>query len=141
MAPSGYAIKLQRGITGGPQPQNPSFICTLYKDPDADDSQVYVQQTEPATTGSQESSKTINESDVNVLVEELYSILKKLPTEEPPGSEDIYGLDTSIMWESDDLRWWNGGPSGCEGGESSVRPTAEQKTMFKRAVDIVMSML
>lgn len=113
----------------------------MLKDPDADDSQVYVQQTEPATTGLQQSPKAINESDVNVLVEELYSILKELPTEVPGGSEDIYGLDTSILWESDDLVWWNGGPEGCEGAKSSVRPTAEQKTMFKRAVDIVMSML
>lgn len=30
------------------------------------------------------------------LVEELEDILKYLPTEDPSGSEDIYGFDTSI---------------------------------------------
>lgn len=91
-------------------------------------------------------------------MEELHSILKEIPTELPPGSEDIYGLDTGIMWGSEDLEWavscpslcprryliqfiWaisqNGGPSGCGGGTSDVQPTPEQKAKFKRAVDIV----
>lgn len=42
------------------------------------------------------------------LVDELYHILKGLPTEQPPGTEDIYGLDTSIFWGSEDLTWVNG---------------------------------
>ena len=71
------------------------------------------------------------------LVDELHAILKVIPTEYPPGSEDIYGLDTSIAWGSDDLQWMNGGPQGCGGGTSTVQPTQEEKDKFKRAVEIV----
>ena len=71
------------------------------------------------------------------LLDELHGILKTIPTEFPPGSEDIYGLDTSIAWGSDDLQWMNGGPQGCSGGESKVKPSDEDKAKFKRAVDIV----
>jgi hypothetical protein len=75
--------------------------------------------------------------EVNKLVEELYGILKDIPTEEPKGSEDIYGMDTSIMWGSDDLEWMNGGPAGCVRGSSTVQASEEDKKKFKRAVEIV----
>ena len=83
--------------------------------------------------------KSLSASDPKTvaLVDELYGILKTLPVESPPGSEDIYGLDTSIAWGSEDLQWCNGGPSGCGGGESFVKPTEEEKAKFKRAVEIV----
>ena len=74
--------------------------------------------------------------ETKVLIQELHDILKDLPTEQPPGSEDIYGLDISIAWGSEDLEWVNGGPQGCGGGTSSVQATAEQKRKFKRAVEI-----
>ena len=70
-------------------------------------------------------------------MDELYGILKELPVELPPGSEDIYGLNTSIMWADDTLQWQNGGPQGCGGGSSEVQATEEQKEKFKRAVAIV----
>lgn len=63
--------------------------------------------------------------------------MKTLPVESPTGSEDIYGLDTSIFWGSDDLVWINGGPQGCGGGLSDTQATDEEKAKFKRAVDIV----
>jgi hypothetical protein len=71
------------------------------------------------------------------LVDELHGILKTLPTEQPRGSEDIYGLDTSIAWGSADLEWCNGGPGGVTGRTSSVQATEEEKAKFKRAVEIV----
>lgn len=71
------------------------------------------------------------------LVDELHSILKSLPVESPPGSQDIYGLDTSIAFGSEDLMWINGGPQGCGGGESEVQATEEDKVKFRRAVEIV----
>lgn len=77
------------------------------------------------------------DSPHTALIDELQSILKKIPTESPPGSEDIYGLDTSIAWGSDDLQWCNGGPSGCGGGSSQTQASAEDKNKFKRAVAIV----
>ena len=82
-------------------------------------------------------SLSTTESDTPKLVDELHGILKSIPTEQPPGSEDIYGLDTSIAWGSDDLMWCNGGPQGCGGGQSYVQATDEDKVKFKRAVEIV----
>lgn len=80
---------------------------------------------------------TESDADNTALVDELHGILKSIPTEMPPGSEDIYGLDTSIAWQSEDLTWYNGGPSGCVGGESMIQPTDEDKAKFKRAVEII----
>ena len=73
--------------------------------------------------------------DVDELVEELQSILKTIPTEDPPGSEDIYGFDTSIMWGSDEFEWRNSGAQGC-GGFSEVKASDEDKVKFKRALEI-----
>ena len=70
-------------------------------------------------------------------VDELIAILKGLPTEQPPGSQDIYELDTSIAFGSQELEWVNGGPAGCNGQESSVQATEEQKAQFARAVALV----
>ncbi|KAI0665812.1 hypothetical protein C8Q78DRAFT_1111432 [Trametes maxima] len=83
--------------------------------------------------------KSISVVDVHTaeLVNELEDILKSIPTESPPGSEDIYGLDTSIVFDSEDLVWQNGSPQGCGRGESSVKPMEDDKTKFKRAVEIV----
>ncbi|KAI0644161.1 hypothetical protein C8Q79DRAFT_913666, partial [Trametes meyenii] len=50
---------------------------------------------------------------------------------------DIYGLDTRIAFGSEDLERQNGSPQGCGHGESLVKPTEEDKTKFKRAVEIV----
>lgn len=57
--------------------------------------------------------------------------------ESPPGSEDIYGLDISIAWGSEDLMWCNSGPEGCGGNESQVKASEEEKLHFKRAVEII----
>lgn len=83
--------------------------------------------------------KSISAQDAHTaaLVLELRAILQEIPTESPPGSQDIYGLDTSLAFGSDDFMWQNGGPQGCGGGESSVQATDEQKAKFKRAVEIV----
>lgn len=84
-----------------------------------------------------EAPNVVATADHEALIDELHSILKELPMEEPSGSEDIYGLDTSIAWQSDDLEWQNGGPEGCGGGESFVKANEEQRKNFKRAVEII----
>ena len=81
--------------------------------------------------------KSLPAEDATSLVNELHEILKELPTEQPPGSEDIYGLNTSIMWEDKVVKWHNGGPQGCGGGPSMVQATDEHKKKFIRAVAIV----
>lgn len=71
------------------------------------------------------------------LVEELEDILKYLPTEDPPGSEDIYGFDTSITWGSAEVEGANGGPQGVSGGTSNVQASKDQKAKSQRAIEIM----
>lgn len=130
------------GITGGFAPPTPSAIHTLTKSAPQThlliasavrpDGTPVLQSAAPKAL-----SFTDTDADSQKLVDELHDILKTLPTEQPPGSEDIYGLDTSIAWGSDDLMWMNGGPQGCGGGTSSVQASNEEKAKFRRAVDIV----
>ena len=83
-------------------------------------------------------AKEVSKDDTtNKLVTELQRILKSLPTESPPGSEDIYGLDIGLAFGSEDLQWANGGPQGCSRGVSDVHATDEDKVQFRRAVEIV----
>ncbi|KAJ3827902.1 hypothetical protein F5880DRAFT_1534074 [Lentinula raphanica] len=148
MAPREYSLRLQKGITGGFAPPTPSFIATITRPVDSDSLNITSASRPDGTPELQSfAPKTLAHSaqlngasaSADALVDELHGILKELPTEQPPGSEDIYGLDTSIFWGSDDLQWMNGGMNGVTGqpGSSSVQPTAEQKALFKRAVEIV----
>jgi len=140
-APAEYLIRLQHGITGGFAPPTPKEMHSLTRsseDPGFITVESYVRA--PGEPGLQPTSykpKKHKHSDKEKEVAELVEILKSLPVESPPGSEDIYGMDTSIFFASDEFQWTNGGPAGCGGGESSVRPTAEQKRKFTRAVEIV----
>ena len=127
------------GITGGFAPPTPNAIFTITAAPAAD---LHITSAiRPDGTPSLQDAlpKTLSASEPGTvaLVDELHTILKGLPVESPPGSEDIYGLDTSIAFGSEDLMWINGGPAGCGGGTSSVQATAEDKAKFKRAVEIV----
>jgi len=139
MAPSEFALRLQHGITGGFAPPTPSAIYSLVKPATQTlitiDSAV--RQDGTPNLVSDASPKSLSSSDADKLVDELHGILKTIPTESPPGSQDIYGMDTSIFWGSEDLQWCNGGPQGCNGSDSSVQATAEDKAKFKRAVEIV----
>ncbi|KAL0089234.1 hypothetical protein F4703DRAFT_1926019 [Phycomyces blakesleeanus] len=70
----------------------------------------------------------------------LRNQLAELPLEEPTGSQDIYGQDVSIGFFSNDFQWQNGGPEGCNQGESSVQATPEQKEKFKALVKLVVGL-
>ncbi|KAJ7092919.1 hypothetical protein B0H15DRAFT_832952 [Mycena belliarum] len=139
MAPAEYFVRLQHGITGGFAPPTPDAVYTLTQMPNTPSLAITAAVRPSGTPSLQEAAPTaLSHSDAtSALVDELHGILKAIPMEEPKGSEDIYGLDTSIAWGSDDLEWYNGGPQGCGGGRSMVQPTAEQKAQFKRAVEIV----
>ena len=131
------------GIRGGFAPPTPNFIHTITLPLNSDCLTVASSVRPSGTPGLQDiAPKFVKvKDDTESLVNELHGILKKLPTESPPGSEDIYGLDTSIAWGSDDLQWMNGAPGGCGGGTSSVRPTDEEKAKFRRAVEIVTTLV
>lgn len=157
MAPAEFYVRLQKGtsfhsilhrplcsssstgIVGGFAPPIPDAIYSLSKSSDQPHLLVTAAVRPDGTPEVQEAApKQLDHGeDISKLVEELVTILKDLPTEQPPGSQDIYGLNTSIVFGSDELQWVNGGPEGCSGGTSTVQPTEEQKEQFKRAVEIV----
>ncbi|EPT01889.1 hypothetical protein FOMPIDRAFT_1161101 [Fomitopsis schrenkii] len=144
MASAEFSLRLQHGITGGFAPPTPSAIYTITGTPSQPSWNITAAVRPDGTPSLQdEQRKTLAATDASAtaLVSELHAILKDLPTEQPPGSEDIYGLDTSIAFGSDDLMWMNGGPAGCGGGTSAVQATAEEKTKFKRAVKIVQELI
>ncbi|KIK52974.1 hypothetical protein GYMLUDRAFT_179561 [Collybiopsis luxurians FD-317 M1] len=143
MAPAEYSLRLQKGITGGFAPPTPSFIATITRTENADTLNISSASRADGTPdlGSFAPKSSDTTESAEAWMDELHGILKKLPTEQPPGSEDIYGLDTSIFWGSDDLQWFNGGMSGVSGGPGSVQATPEQKAQFKRAVEIVESLV
>lgn len=129
---------LLTGITGGFAPPMPSAIHSITRPKESATLNIESAVRPDGTNALQSvGGKSLKTDDTTALVEELHSILKSIPTESPPGSEDIYGLDTSIAWGSDDLEWANGGPQGCGGGTSSVKATEEDKIKFSRAVEIV----
>jgi len=144
MPPSEFFVRLQKGITGGFAPPTPSEIHVLTLSTDrpnllAVDSHHRADGT-PSLQAVNSEPKTVSLSDDQTtldLIEELHGILKTLPTESPPGSQDIYGQDISIAWGSQDLEWCNGGPSGVTGRPSTVQATAEEKAQFGRAVEII----
>ncbi|EIN14219.1 hypothetical protein PUNSTDRAFT_59646, partial [Punctularia strigosozonata HHB-11173 SS5] len=132
------------GITGGFAPPTPNHIFTVTRPENKESLNITAAVRPKGTPGLQSAvpkslglSDVVGDSKAEALVEELHDILKNLPTEQPPGSEDIYGFDTSIAWGSEDLMWCNGSPQGCGGGQSEVQVTEEQKASFRRAVDIV----
>ena len=123
---------LPSGITGGFAPPDPTAVKLKSVTYTAEKNTLQI----TSSSSSNLAQTDVNKDDlVDALVEELQSILKSIPTEDPPGSEDIYGLNTSIMWGSDELEWRNYGSQGC-GGYSSVQPTDEHKAGFKRALEI-----
>jgi len=139
MAPSQYFITLQKGITGGFAPVTPSAVYTIQKANSAPSIVIQSAERPDGTPSLLDSApKSIQSADTGAekLVDELEGILKSLPTESPPGSQDIYGLDTSIMFGSDNFVWRNNAAEGCE-NMSETQPTEEQKQQFERAVDII----
>ncbi|EMD37220.1 hypothetical protein CERSUDRAFT_115115 [Gelatoporia subvermispora B] len=139
MPPQEFSLRLQRGIAGGFAPPTPEAIYTITAAASQPVLQVTAAERPHGTPELQDAlPKTLSaDSHSSALIDELHAILKTLPTEYPPGSEDIYGLDTSIAFGSADLMWTNGGPSGCGGGSSQTQATDDDKKNFKRAVDIV----
>ncbi|KIY46767.1 hypothetical protein FISHEDRAFT_66303 [Fistulina hepatica ATCC 64428] len=144
MPPAEFSMRLQHGIAGGIVPPTPSAIHTITLAKLHPTLAIASATRDPASNSLQDAApKSISASDehTQALLDELHSILKSIPTESPPGIEDIYGMDTSIFWGSEDLEWYNGAPQGCGFGISDVQPTEEDKAKFKRAVEIVQAVV
>jgi hypothetical protein len=127
------------GITGGFAPPTPTAVHQLALSREQPALVQITSSLRPHGTPTLQDAmpKTLAADAADPLVDELHALLKDLPTEQPPGSQDIYGLDTSIMFGMDGFEWCNGGPAGCGGGESMVQVNDAQKKQFKRAVEIV----
>ncbi|PIL29388.1 hypothetical protein GSI_09440 [Ganoderma sinense ZZ0214-1] len=135
-----FSLRLQEGIIGGFAPPTPNEIVTITGIPTQNLLNITSAVRPKGTRSLQDAlPKSISASDEHTvaLVTELRTILGSIPTESPPGSEDIYGLDTSIAFGMEGFEWINGGPQGCSHGKSWVQPTEEDKAKFKRAVAIV----
>ncbi|KAG8892038.1 hypothetical protein FRB99_003153 [Tulasnella sp. 403] len=153
--PDEFSLRIQHGIVGGFAPPTPDAIHILSRIPD-DPSNILIQsavrpsgqpelqQAAPQALAAFSDSFTADDSSPkngNARIAELISILSSIPTEQPPGSEDIYGMNTGIAFQCGDFVWMNGGPQGCSGGVSEVQPTEEDKAKFRRAVEIVQGLV
>ncbi|KAF8642058.1 hypothetical protein AX16_009709 [Volvariella volvacea WC 439] len=147
MAPSDFAFRLQKGITGGFAPPTPDAIFTVARAPSTSpNDNPYLQITtairEHGTPVISDAVPTTVPLDENKhsLIDQLYNILKGLPNgmagDHPP--VDFFGYDTGISWGSDDFAWANSAPQGCDhGGDGAPRATEEQRKKFQEAVDII----
>lgn len=86
-------------------------------------------------------TKTLSVQAHSEQIDQIYNILKGLPVEEPPGSEDIYGLDTGVTWKGAGLEWSNGGPEGCGSDFSNVQVGKEEKDSFQKVVKLILEIL
>ncbi|KAF9043580.1 hypothetical protein BDZ89DRAFT_1034436 [Hymenopellis radicata] len=126
MAPSEYSLRLQKGITGGFAPPTPNAIITVTRPLNQNTLNITSAVREIGTKGLAAAvPKSIPHPEE--LADELHSILKELPTEQPPGSQDIYGLDISIAWGSDDLMWCNGGRKAAAEAKAPPRPLMSRR--------------
>ncbi|CAO3629222.1 unnamed protein product [Cunninghamella blakesleeana] len=82
----------------------------------------------------------LNNDVATKLLPRIKEQLKKLPIEEPCGSQDIYNFDTSISYSSLRFQWKNKAPTGCCQEISSKKPNQEEKQTFKEIIDTINSL-
>ncbi|CAO3646919.1 unnamed protein product [Cunninghamella echinulata] len=134
-----FQIVLREGITGG-------FVGPTVKQAveirgDETGASIVHSNLKPSTKADYTTQVgTLSTEQVQTLVTGIQDQLQQLPVEEPLGSEDIYGLDTSIAFFSDDFQWQNGGPEGCGHGSSSKQPSEEQKQQFQEIVNSLLGL-
>ena len=130
-------VRLVRGVVGGIVPARVRFTAGLYED--GASCAVVVADFEGG--GSAPLEGTVAPRS---LLDTLLSSLDRmgafdLPVEVPPGSEDLYGMDTSLWLSDGRRRWHNGAPSGCVHGRSEVRPSDAQRQAFAAIVERILA--
>ncbi|KAI8341002.1 hypothetical protein EDC96DRAFT_522830 [Choanephora cucurbitarum] len=131
-----FQVMLREGIVGGFAGPTVKQMIQIQGDHTGALIQQHTLKPESKTDFSVQSGGLATEQ-VSGILDEIKKQLQELPTEQPPGSEDIYGQDISLGFMSDDFQWINGGPEGCSNGTSEVQPTPEQKEKFKELVELV----
>lgn len=82
---------------------------------------------------------SLSPAQVQALESQLL-VLKQLPNQQPPFGEDIFGLDTSIMYQDDDgFTWANGGPEGCSRSSGGPQVSPQQKEQFRSLVNAIIA--
>ncbi|KAI8974051.1 hypothetical protein BDB01DRAFT_807343 [Pilobolus umbonatus] len=136
-SPTMYKVLLRQGITGG----FAGPVSTQVVDIEGDQSGATIMNAtlKPKSRNDYHTMSGASSFDEVVpLLMNLKEILSTLPTEEPVGSEDIYGQNISISFFTDDFQWSNGGPEGCSAdGKSSVQATEADKAKFKQLVEMI----
>ncbi|KAG0166392.1 hypothetical protein DFQ28_007262 [Apophysomyces sp. BC1034] len=133
-----FQVVLREGITGGIVAPTIKQVIEIRGDGTNADIRHSMLKSESKTDYLVQGGSLSTQEIQDVLVN-LKQQLQQLPTEEPAGSEDIYGQDISIALLTDDFQWQNGGPEGCVGGESSRQATPEQKLKFKALVEMLVN--
>ncbi|KAG4429316.1 hypothetical protein IFR05_015200 [Cadophora sp. M221] len=145
MAPSEFIIRLQVGITGGFAPPSPSAIYNITHAPSSPHLTIDSLTRHPGSPDRElipQPTKHLLVQNYGKLIDQIYNILKELPTEQPVGSEDIYGLDTGINWsDGDGWTWSNGGPEGCGSEFSEVQVGKGQKEEFGEVVKLILNIV
>ncbi|ORY99572.1 hypothetical protein BCR42DRAFT_385562 [Absidia repens] len=128
-----FHIVLREGITGGFVGPTVKQVVEIHGD-DEGATIVHANLKPSSKTDYTTQQGQLSTNEVQTLVNTLVPELGQLPIEEPIGSEDIYGFDTSISFLSGDFKWQNGGPEGCTRNASSVQASPEQKQTFQKLV-------
>ncbi|KAI8070484.1 hypothetical protein BC940DRAFT_271220 [Gongronella butleri] len=128
-----FQIVLREGITGGFVGPTLKQMVQIQGD-DTGASIVHANLKPESKKEYTSQAGSLQADTVQALLTSIKEGLQSLPIEEPIGSEDIYGLDTSIAFFTDDFQWQNGGPEGCSRGVSTKKATDQQKQAFKGLV-------
>ncbi|KAH7882885.1 hypothetical protein F5I97DRAFT_1930507 [Phlebopus sp. FC_14] len=132
-----FTIIYQQGITGGFAPPTPTAIHALTRDAESPSFTVTSKIRPLGTPTLQDAgSKSLSVDNYATLLEELQGILSTVPPQYP-GVRDLYGLDTSIILDTQASVTATAVPYGSYAAANVELPTEEQKGKFKRAVDII----
>ncbi|KAL7749533.1 hypothetical protein RI367_005088 [Sorochytrium milnesiophthora] len=144
-------FRIRKGAGGGFVTASPTLLIELLQEVATAPASIKFWSNELITSaggGATSSNEYQHDAGVesavfNALFDRMQSALLALPTEEPRGSEDIYGLDTQIMLMDDSnpaaaergLLWANQFPEGCAHNQSScARATEAHKQAFANVI-------
>ncbi|KAG2226180.1 hypothetical protein INT45_003325 [Circinella minor] len=137
MTGSSFQLILREGITGGFASPTVKKVIEIKGDSNSGATLLHANLKPESKNDYVTQTGAVSTEQITTLLSAIKDQLQNLPTEEPVGSEDIYGLDTSILFFADGFQWGNGGPEGCTGGESTRQATPEQKQIFASLVELI----
>ncbi|KAI8149526.1 hypothetical protein BJV82DRAFT_662822 [Fennellomyces sp. T-0311] len=132
-----FQLILREGITGGFAPPTVRKHIEIKGDSASGATLLHANLQPGSKTDYVTQTGAVSTEQIFILLQTVKAQLQELPTEDPVGSEDIYGLDTSILFYADGFQWGNGGREGCVGGESTRQATDEQKQTFAALVELI----